>query len=224
MLHTFRTVTLLLAVAVTNACAGVLLETASMDRDGIAYEELQDSLDVRGLNLNGARYQGVRFELTEPVVISEIGGHFLRKHDAPENDMLFAALIAIDGSHDYPDSPDLSTPDVLGVTLFELPTASADVFGPLPIRIGPGWYAVVYGAELFGAGGIGASILGSTEFNSPSYFTNRTYETPWINRDDDDLFRGVRFVIRGYVIPEPTSSTLTITAGAIIALATRRES
>ena len=51
---------------------------------------------------------------------------------------IFGAIIALTGPADFPDSRNLSTPDVLSVTSISLPSSSGDTFGDLNISLSPG--------------------------------------------------------------------------------------
>ncbi len=66
---------------------------------------------------------------------------------------VYAGVVALAGQFDIPDSTDLSTPDVVGVTLLTPISPSANVSANLVLTLPPGWYALVFGSGLFGATG-----------------------------------------------------------------------
>jgi hypothetical protein len=75
---------------------------------------------------------------------------------------------------DFPDTLDLSSPDVLAHTLLDFPIDSGDVNSSIgPITLSPGFYALVFGTDRFGASGIGDVIEDNTEIGSPSYFYSK---------------------------------------------------
>ena len=71
---------------------------------------------------------------------------FYRRFDAsPE---FFGALVALSGPNDFPDSGDLSTSDVLGVSVLAVPRPSDEVSAALDVALTPGWYALVVASLL----------------------------------------------------------------------------
>ncbi len=112
---------------------------------------------VRGANVSASVFNGVRFELSVPVITTQVGGHFVGS--VGTTDTLFGAIVKLVDENDFPDSGDLSTPDVLGATKLALPEPSAEVFGNLSLTLNPGWYALVFGSGHFGAIGDGAMPL-----------------------------------------------------------------
>ena len=146
--------TLLLAAPVLSSADEVLFQSATLGQTGITADQLLDQ-SVPGTNVNQFVFVGARFELTEPVITSRIGGHFASLGISGN---FFGAIVSLDGPDDLPDSSDLSTPDVLGSTLLEFPDPSDDVFGMLELDLDPGWYGVVFDSGLFGATGAGGAI------------------------------------------------------------------
>lgn len=139
----------LAAIIVATACAA-FASTASAE---IIYECAASGptgqTSGSGVLADADFFLGVNFEVTTPVIVRSIGGHFLKFTDGP----IFGAIVALTGQYDVPDAPDLSSDDVLGVTLFETPSPSDNVAGNLPLILKPGWYAVMFGSGRFGATG-----------------------------------------------------------------------
>ena len=76
---------------------------------------------------------------------------------------VFAAIVALSGPDDFPDSSDLSTPDVVGHALLNLPgPATTVVRGTLTTELSAGWYALIFGSGRFGAEGDGFVAWGGS--------------------------------------------------------------
>lgn len=111
----------------------------------------------------------------------------------------------MDTENDFPNSTDLSTPDVLGAALLAFPVASAEAFGELNVRLDPGWYALAFGSGEFGASGFGGMVLNNPDIGNPPYIA-RQPSVGWFNLADiSDAIRfdDFRFVVRGNLVPEP---------------------
>ena len=117
----------------------VLYESATAGQLGVPYEDVYQQI-VLGVNVTSSVFQGARFELELPVVTSRIGGHFVARTGVGEQ-TVFGAIVALDGPDDFPDSEDLSTPDVLGVAEFTVGDLSANSFGVISIELEPGCMA-----------------------------------------------------------------------------------
>lgn len=102
-----------------SATAATLFESGTLGATGVTWTDLQNQT-VPGTNVNSGVFVGVRFELIQPVVTSRVGGHFA----GPMAGEFFGALVKLDGANDFPDSTNLSTSDVLGVTSLIFPTPS----------------------------------------------------------------------------------------------------
>ena len=94
-----------------------------------------------------------RFQVTSTVTIGTVGGHFHHPGCAPiGRRTAFAALVALTGSSDVPDSVDLSTSDVIATTLITVPGFPGGVGeAPLTATLSPGWYGLAFGTGEFGA-------------------------------------------------------------------------
>ncbi|QDT69834.1 hypothetical protein MalM25_27760 [Planctomycetes bacterium MalM25] len=178
----------------------VLYQSATLGTTGIT----EFSPENPGNNVGRFNFTGGRFELTQPVITSRIGGHFFVSRGAGN---FFGALVALTGPNDFPDSSDLSTPDVLGNTLLTFPDPSDEVFGELELALDPGWYGVVFGSGLFGATGAGGAVRNNADLPDGGLIGWSASVTGdgWF-----DLVPGVsptqqRVVVRGFQVPEPTS-------------------
>ena len=179
------------------ATAATIFESATLGPTGIP----QGS--VPATNVNTHVYTGVRFQLTQPVLTTKIGGHFVDR----QNGNFFGAIVALDDEDDFPDSGDLSTADVLGHTELTFPVPSAEVFGDINLALEPGWYALVFGSGLFGASGDGAAPSNNLGIGAPDFIGYQT-GFGWGSR-----LAGRRFAIKGTIVPEPTMLILVILAG-----------
>lgn len=188
------------ALANTMAGAEVLFESGTLGPTGVIWGDLENQV-VPGTNISTFAYNGVRFELTQPAHTAEIGGHFVAKASGT----FFGALVALDDEVDFPDSGDLSTPDVLGYTLLTFPTSSAEVFGQLERKLDPGWYAIVFGGGLFGATANGGAVRNGIDIGRPSYIAHGL-NLNWYNLNIfGAFFDNHRFVIKGAFVPEPST-------------------
>ncbi|QDT69154.1 hypothetical protein MalM25_20820 [Planctomycetes bacterium MalM25] len=133
-----------LAFATATLADRILFESATLGETGVV-----PSPETPATNVNQFVFVGARFELTEPVLTSSIGGHFVG------SGTFFGAIVSLTGPDDLPDSSDLSTPDVLGDTLLTFPDPSDVVYGELELELDPGWYGVVFGGGLFATQGDG---------------------------------------------------------------------
>ena len=201
----------------SSAVADVLFESGTLGPTGVSWQDALDGL-VPGSSVAVDVFSGVRFNLTQLVVTTQIGGHFF----SPAGGDFFGAIVQLNGVNDFPDSGDLSTSDVLGVALLTFPVDSAEVFADLNVHLAPGWYALVFGSELFGAHGDGGMVLNNPDIGEPEYIARQT-GAGWFNLIDisDAIeFKDFRFVIEGRVIPEPSSISTAIIA--LLALFSRR--
>jgi MYXO-CTERM domain-containing protein len=118
-----------------------------------------------------------------------------------------------------PDSGDLATPDVLGVTLITFPDPSMEAFGNLAVNLDPGSYAVVFGSGLFGTNGRGAAVANGTDIGDPNYILWQP-GNGWL--DMPPIFSNFRFVVEGQFVPEPSSLALGLVAVTLFVAGRRR--
>ncbi|NOZ38880.1 MAG: hypothetical protein GXP24_01470 [Planctomycetes bacterium] len=206
-IQSFVAATLVIATCTNGRAETILFESATLGLNGMSWQNVFDRV-VLAVNVTNSSYQGVRFELTQPVVTTQVGGHFV----APPNSdsVFFAAIVELDNAIDFPDSEDLSTPDVLGTNLLAFPEPSGEVWADLELSLNPGWYALVFGSGLFGASGTGGAIRNSIGIDSPDYIGFQS-GFGWGAR-----VPGKRFVIKGTIVPEPTSFVLAFSASLFL--------
>lgn len=163
-----------------------------------------------GTSVNGSQFVGVRFQVTQPVNTGSIGAHLAGAFDGAE---IFGAIILLSGPSDVPDSADLSTPDVLGAAILSLPALSDEVTATLELSLAPGWYALVLGSGLFGAGDSGSLPGGDSDIGSPPYFFKNGF----------DIWQEGGFSSRRlFVVSMPEPSTAALLAGGLALLGARR--
>lgn len=201
-------------LAAWPASAAILYESGTLGPTGVPRSDIGNET-VAGTNINPFVFTGVRFFVDQPVVTTKIGGHFVRNIGA--TDSFFGAIVKLTDSTDFPDSANLSTPDVVGVTLLSFPEPSDEVFGDLSKALSPGWHCLVFGSGLFGAIGSGAALRNGMDINDPSYVA---FQPPrWSNLTS--LFSNHRFVLHGTIIPEPSAIALC-SASVVIHLSRRK--
>lgn len=111
-----------------------------------------------GTLIDDTFYTAVNFQITSTVTTGSIGAHMYGFNSAP----VFGAIVALASQFDVPDSPNLSTPDVLGFTLINPPSPSDNRAGNLRLTLTPGWYALVFGSNQFGATGDAGALSNNT--------------------------------------------------------------
>jgi hypothetical protein len=211
---------LLLAFAPAYAAhADILFESGTLGPTGIFIHEINGGTEPGGAVVSDFVFDGVRFELTQPAITLRIGGHFVA--DPRVDDSFFGAIVKLDDVMDFPDSGNLSTPDVLGATLLTFPNPSAEVFGDLQLNLDRGWYALVYGSGLFGATGSGGMLLNNADIGDPSYIAHQPGPGfGWGNLSP--IFHNFRFVVEGIVVPEPMAlAILPITLVVVLRIRCR---
>jgi hypothetical protein len=204
----------LLPYAAPVASAASIFESASLGQTGITAEQVRTQ-EVFGTHVSEEVFGGARFQVTKSWQVTRIGGHFVGR----ANDSFFGAIVRLSNSADFPDSSNLSTPDVLGVTNLEFSDPSAEVFGNIAVTLQPGWHAVVFGSGLFGATGSGAAVFNGVDVGSPAYIGWQPGSTGWWELPD--FFDHHRYIIEGTVVPEPFAAPLAM-AMIVLFLGARR--
>jgi hypothetical protein len=125
----------------TNATAATIFESGTLGPTGVTWTDLTSGA-VPGANISTSTFNGARFQLNQPATTTKIGGHFV----AQSTGTLFGVIVELDDEHDFPDSDDLTTSDVLGHTILTFPDLSGEAFGNFPCSLNPGWYALLTAA------------------------------------------------------------------------------
>jgi hypothetical protein len=195
--------TLAPVVATTKVTGEILYESGALGPTGLTFGDFNSTSDPSGSYVSDFAFTGVRFELTRPAVTTRVGGHFVI--DPGHDDSFFGAIVRLDSGDDIPDSGDLSTPDVLGQTLLNFPTTSAEVFGDLVLSLTPGWHVLVFGSGLFATTGQGGAPANNPDIGAPSYIGYQSSPGWFEISPPNGPFHNFRFVIEGITIPEPNS-------------------
>lgn len=151
---------------VNTATAAIVFESAAANPSG--YGTCGTSCGCPP-QANSQTFLAVNFQILETTTIGSIGG-FMSGYPAP----IFGAIVALSGPTDVPDSLDLSTPDVIGHTLIQPFLQPDDRSGLLVLTLSPGYYALVFGSDLFGAYGVGHFYHCQTPNGSQVYSINRS--------------------------------------------------
>ena len=200
------TVVALLCAMSPHVSADTLFESGTLGPTGIPFSDLGNA--VPGTNIKDVTFNGVRFQITQAVSTTQIGGHFV----AQSGGTFFGAIIELEDENDFPNSGDLTSPDVLGTTLLTFPVPSDEVFGDLTLLLDSGWYALVFGSGIFESTTNGGAVRNGTDIGNPPYI-NWQPGLGWFNLEGSPVsFDNHRFVVKGYVIPEPNSLGLLMTS------------
>jgi len=210
---------MLLMLSPAPSLAATIFESGALGPTGLTFDDFGGGTAPSGSGVTPDVFSGVRFQLSQPVMTTRIGGHFVVR---PFNDdSFFGTIVQLDDVSDFPDSGDLSTPDVLGKTLLAFPDTSEEVFGAIAITLNPGWYALVFGSGLFEASGSGAAILNNPDIGSPSYIGHQT-ASGWFDLSNlPGPFENYRLVVEGTVVPEPDSVAVALLAVTLLLLMSR---
>jgi len=198
----------------SSLSAGTIFESGTLGPTGIFADDIGGGTAPGGAIISDFAFNGVRFEITQSVVTSRIGGHFVL--DSSTADSFFGAIVQLDDATDFPDSGDLSTPDILGSAILTFPNPSAEVFSDLILQLDAGWYALVFGSGLFGATGEGGALLNNPDIGAPSYIAHQT-GVGWVDLSTiPGPFKNYRLVVTGFVVPEPSSAVIVLMATTLL--------
>ena len=198
----------------TPAGADVLYQSAQKLVSGAVGNQLG------GIGTDSSFFSGVNFQVTTPVHVTRIGGHFGNAIVAGNNE-IFGAIMPVTSLTAAPQPADLSS-NVLATTLITLPAAdfTDDVGGNLSLNLSPGFYGVVFGAGKFGATG---DTLAVTTLNNQQ--ANTSGAVTYALRQSDGAFftqaPGARYFVEG-TVPEPASAATLAVAAALAAARRRR--
>jgi len=162
------------------------------------------------------QFLGVKFHVSKPVTTGSIGGYFAPYSLGVEADIV-GAIVRLDGPHDFPNSFDLTTSDVLGKTLIHVAEPAADFAGDLTLTLTEGWYALLFAAT--GVQNKHNAIMPrmDTAIEYPLYFFGRVLDpnTPeWFAYLDGGGLEGVRmFLVTDPVPPVPEIPSVPLGPG-----------
>jgi hypothetical protein len=149
--------------AVTHS-APITLESAQMGPVGRPGGQL----------LSANQFIGWRFQIAEPMRVTEVGAHLLGS-----TGNLFAAIVKLSSLVSLPQGAPFSTTEVVAQGLIAPPTSSAEVFTtvtPPPtdppaastaVVLAPGSYALIFGSGQFDAVGMGGMVNHADQLDIP---------------------------------------------------------
>lgn len=205
-------------LACVPAHAGIIFQSATLGPTGLSWGN--------GWDIAGGTDLAVRFQLLDTYNVTAVGGDFVSVGPAP-NGTIFAAIAAIGGPAAFPSTPGSFTP--LASATFTAPSSSADIRVALPVTLGPGYYALIFGGGRFGATGNALAPGSDSDLPGVSYFVGAGVSDPgsyWANGG----ISGTRFVVEGTLsegtgtVPEPGTGALFLGAGLWLAWLKRRRS
>jgi len=196
------------------AHAEVIFQSATLGPTGLSWGN--------GWEIAGGEDLAVRFQLLNTYDVTAVGGNFVSSGPVP-NGTIFAAIVAIGGPTAFPGTPGSFTP--LASATLTAPSSSADIRVALPVTLGPGWYALVFGGGRFGATGNALAPGSDHDLSGVSYFVGAGVSDPgshWANGEISDT----RFVVEGTLsegtVPEPGTGVLWVSGGLWLAWLKRR--
>jgi len=147
------------------------------------------------------QFLGWRFEVDNTLQVTDIGGHLA------SSGSIFGTLVSLNNPNALPQGSPFLPEEVLASTTFTVGFPSRDITTPLSVTLAPGNYALIFGAELFGATGSGLMPNNNFDLPGASYFIwgtlNADDPTAWYNTPSGNA----RFVVRGQTVDviEPSS-------------------
>ncbi|MEX2317796.1 MAG: PEP-CTERM sorting domain-containing protein [Pirellulales bacterium] len=200
-------IAVLFASNLAAVSAATVFQSGTLGQLAVTNEDLANEV-FSGTAINESVFTGVRFEVAQRVTTSRIGGHFLGRSSG---ETFFGAIVQLESDFDFPDSSDLTSPDVLGITTLTFPDPSAEAYGDISLSIEPGWYALLFGSGLFGADGRGGAIRNGVDIGTPSYISWQPAPVGWFNLSVfGNAFQNHRFVVEGIHMPEPSTFVLLL--------------
>jgi hypothetical protein len=187
-----------------SANGAIIYESATLANEGT------DTMTLTSYTLDYTQYLASRFHIDDPVDVTSIGGHLIGDHNT-----LFGAILSLDSPSSLPTGDPINMSEVVAYGVFGSSEIypSKDYRLPLSVVLDPGDYAVVFGSDLFGAFGDGGMIyIGQEDLPGASYIC-WIDSTGWFEPPDS----GMRFVVEGTVIPEPSAVLLLSLGGLLLA-------
>jgi hypothetical protein len=206
-----RTTGLFFAIALAVPClvrADIVLESATLGPTGVAGS-------FGGYTVANFQYIGARFHAAQPIQVDHVGG-VLGNFNFNDTQLLFAAIVPIGpGSHGLPAGTPLSM-QPLAETTFVPPYLTADLSMPLSVSLPAGDFALIFGSGHFGASGTGSMPTTNSNTAQASFFFGSFPNQATSFWEEDSIASGMRFVVTGTPVPEP--STLVLAGLGLLAI------
>jgi hypothetical protein len=171
-----------LGIVSTAQAVSVTLESAPLDAPNF----------IGGLSVIPSQFLGWRFQLTDTLQVTDIGGHL--GSTSPNNE-IFGAIVSLSEPNAFPQSNPFQPGEVLAATTLNPSFPTNDVTVPLSVTLNPGNYALVFGSGLFGASGDAYMPYNDSANGSASLFSY-VNDFGWRNI----IYRAtLRFVVKGEI-------------------------
>lgn len=165
-----------------------------------------------GSILDNTQFLGARFSLGSATTLTGVGGRVCGSSAA---DDFFAAILPLSGPGVLPglDPLDLIS-NALASAMFVPGDAGGDVTIPFSFTLGPGNYALVFGAGLLGTNGFGWMPETNTDLPGASYFFAGVDSSGGTGSWNEGSFTNTRFFVMADAstnpIPEPATALLVL--------------
>ncbi len=171
-----------LGIVSTAQAVSVTLESAPLDAPNF----------IGGLSVIPSQFLGWRFQVTDTLQVTDIGGHL--GSTSPNNE-IFGAIVSLSEPNAFPQSNPFQPGEVLAATTLNPSFPTNDVTVPLSVTLNPGNYALVFGSGLFGASGDAYMPYNDTANEAASLF-DYVDGFGWRNI----IYRAtLRFVVKGEI-------------------------
>jgi hypothetical protein len=202
--HHIRYCALSLAIACASALhyahAITIYESATLGRTG-PYANSGYDIDTQCL--------GWRFHLDAPFQVQAIGGNI------SGSGTFFGAIAPLSSPSALPSGTPFDD-TTIAVTTFRGPGDATDITIPLSALLVPGDYALIFGSEQFGTSGSGTMSFFNQDLPGSSPYLvwhDQSHGSYWAY----EQISGIRFVVKGLVVPEPNAvALLAVSYGTIL--------
>lgn len=193
---------------------GLALASTSTDAAIVYQSATYTGQDTGEYILTDNNFMGAVFTLTKTTAITGIGAQF---GGFPSGD-IFGAIVPVGSPTDVPAGASTNLAAIsLADVVFAVPQATAiDLIEPLKVTLGPGSYAVIFGSGQFGATGFAGLGSLNDPVGSPTLIRS-FFSDSWDSFSD----AGVRFVVEGAALPEPTTWAMMVVGFGALGMAMR---
>jgi hypothetical protein len=219
-----KTITGLLVSAATLLVLGARTADAGL----LLFDTANGANQSQGTVFDDDSWVMHRFEVSSSCRLETVGGAFWNFTIVPAT--AFAAVVELTGPSDIPDAKNLTTADVVGTALVDIPMPNVsggsffvgDCSGPIDLTLGPGWYALVFGAGAFGASS--GTDLGMPNFEhdlAPSQYPAVLFQPSHPSLASQIIVQVAAPRFFATAVPEPVAATLLLTGIGVLLMARR---